>query len=299
MEAGSADEFIERIQRIPLNKFDPGKEGSYRDQMNIAFTGYSINRTSLIGQINSYSKELSNNIEGLDKQISNHKNEYDRLATKKDLTDAESKKLDQYTKEVEKLDNFTQQQDNVNQVNNMIETGASTEQITAAINRNNIGVQQIQKNQLFEATSESMGRLKATTGGFDLRDKKSWSPEMIAIGKAYNQRVQEAKEAGYKDKHRTTDVEDLGGIKLQESYKDASGKKLTIDELKRQGISKGRIRGLKAIEATDDEIVPALELKLKIKYIAYDGETYTLEQLKADGFSETMIRLAVVRGTLK
>ncbi len=167
LKEDSAEGMIQEINNIPLRDFNPDGQMGLQPELKLGLNGYTINEA---GVLNDVQDQLFN----ISSQIA-------------DATQTDNK---------EKLATLQNMEYNLNELKEMVASGDYDQQdlITAG---NKAGVRKIQNNFILPADQSDIATIKNVTGGFDLKDRSFWSPEMLAVDAAYKARYQEAKAQGF------------------------------------------------------------------------------------------------------
>lgn len=176
LKSKTAEGMIQEIQNIPLEHFDPNGKMGLQPEMRIGLNGYTINEAGVLNDVQDQLYNISSEI---------------NAATK--------------SGDKEKLASLQNLEYSLQELKDMIGSGEYDEQdlITAG---NKAGVRKIQNNMIIPADPSDLSTIKNVTGGFDLRDKSYWSPEMQAVETAYKKRVEEAKAQGYAKKEEKVEL---------------------------------------------------------------------------------------------
>lgn len=167
LKSKTAEGMIQEIENIPLEHFDPAGKIALQPEMRIGLNGYTVNEAGVLNDVQDQLYNISAQI-------------------------AEATK----SGDKEKLGNLQNLEYNLQELKDMIGSGDYDEQ-DLIMAGNKAGVRKIQNNLIIPADPSDLSTIKNVTGGFDLRDKSFWSPEMLAVETAYKKRADEAKAQGY------------------------------------------------------------------------------------------------------
>lgn len=167
LKGNTHDEQLAEINSIPYEYFSPTGKYKLKPQMGMALNGYTINQANILNAAN---------------------NDIQTIASK--LAEAEK------NGDAQAVANLTTQMSRIQGLKQLVGTGVDDQELMLAASR--AGVRGVQVNEMVEANDNDLANLNAITGGFNLRDKSNWSPEMKSLDAAYAKRAQEAAAAGYK-----------------------------------------------------------------------------------------------------
>lgn len=167
LKSSDPNGMIEEINKIPLEDFNPEGKIKLQPELKIGLNGYTINEAGVLN-------DIQNQLETI------------------------SAKMNQVGDDKDKKAALENTEYNLNELKDMIGSGDYDEQ-DLIIAGNKAGVRKIQNNLIVPADNSDLSTIKNVTGGFDLKDKSYWSPEMIAVEDAYKKRYEEAKKKGFKD----------------------------------------------------------------------------------------------------
>lgn len=209
LKSSNPDGMIEEIQKIPLEYFDPAGKTGLQPEMRIGLNGYTVNEAGVLNDIQDQLFDLSSQIH-----------------------EAQSKG------DKEKLQSLQNLEYNLNDLKEMIGSGDYDPQ-DLLLAGNKAGVRKIQQEWLIPADDSDMATIKNVTGGFNLKDKSFWSPEMQAVDDAYRKRAKEAKAQGYGKQGQSPD--EKKDVSLKSSY-NVNGKDYTLDDIKKMGYTDDQIK---------------------------------------------------------
>lgn len=167
LKAKTPEGMIEEINNMPAEYFNPDGKMALQPDLKIGLNGYTINEA---GVLNDVQDQLFN--------ISSQMADATKIGDK------------------EKLATLQNMEYNLQELKDMVAGGDYDQQdlITAG---NKAGVRKIQNNYIIPADQSDLSTIKNVTGGFDLKDKSYWSPEMQAVDAAYKARYEKAKAEGF------------------------------------------------------------------------------------------------------
>ena len=162
LKAPTTDGMIEEINNIPLEYFDPNGKMKLQPDMRIGLNGFTINEAGVLNDIQDQLFDLAGQIRAAE------------TAGDKEKQDA--------------LENMEY---NLNELKEMIGAGDYDPQ-DLLVAGNKAGVRKIQQNWIIPADDSDLATIKNVSGGFDLKDRSYWNPDMIAVQEAYKRRYDEA-----------------------------------------------------------------------------------------------------------
>jgi hypothetical protein len=167
LKSSTPEGMIQEINNIPLSDFDPNGKMGLQPDLKVGLNGYTINESGVLNDIQAQMEDLSTQINAADKSGDKEK--------KASLQNMEYN--------LEELKEMIGSEDY--DVQDLILAG------------NKAGVRKIQQSWIIPADNSDLANIKNVTGGFDLKDKSYWSPEMQAVDAAYKARYDQAKAAGF------------------------------------------------------------------------------------------------------
>lgn len=167
LKGTTPEAMVEEINNIPLEYFDPNGKMKLRDNLQISMNGYVIDEAGVLNDVQDQLLDLSTKI---------------KEATAKN--------------DVEQLASLQNMEMNLNDLKEMVGAGDyDPQQLLLAGNK--AGVRKIQNDMLIPADDSDLATIRNITGGFNLKDKSTWSEEMRIVDEAYRKRAEEAKAQGY------------------------------------------------------------------------------------------------------
>lgn len=170
LKSSTPEQMIEEIQDIPNEYFDPNGKYGLQPDLKIGLNGYTLNEAQVLGDVN------------------------DKMQTIADqLADATAQK------DNEKMDALMSMKESLDDVRGMVEAGGYDERdlLFAAAKS---GIKKIQDNWIVPADDSDLAAIKNVTGGFDLKNKEYYSPEMKAVQEAWQKKYQQAQQEGFAGK---------------------------------------------------------------------------------------------------
>ncbi len=189
LKSKTPDGMIEEINAMPDSYFDPKGKMALQPELKIGLNGYTINEAGVLNDVQDQLFDISAQI---------------AAATK--------------SGDKEKLATLQNMEYNLNELKDMIGSGEYDQQDLISAG-NKAGVRKIQNNYIIPADQSDLSTIKNVTGGFDLRDKSYWSPEMQAVETAWKEKYKKAQENGFGEKQEPKDQKvDLITITTAEDY---------------------------------------------------------------------------------
>lgn len=166
LKSSTTEGMIEEINNIPLEYFNPEGVG-LQPELKIGLNGYTINEAGVLNDIQDQMFDIAS-------QINDAKKNNDK----------------------EKLASLENMEYSLMELKDMIGSGDYDQQ-DLILAGNKAGIRKIQQNMIIPADQSDLATIKNVTGGFDLRDRQYWSPDMQAVEVAYKKRYEEAKANGF------------------------------------------------------------------------------------------------------
>jgi hypothetical protein len=188
LKSDTPEGMIEEINNMPDEYFDPNGKMGLQPDLKIGLNGYTINEAGVLNDVQDQLFDISTQI-------------------------AEATK----NGEKEKLATLQNVEYNLQELKDMVAGGDYDQQdlITAG---NKAGVRKIQNNYIIPADASDLSTIKNVTGGFDLRDKSYWSPEMQAVEAAWKNKYAEAQKQGFVAKKEEPKKAELITVTTEEDY---------------------------------------------------------------------------------
>lgn len=167
LKSGDVNGMIEEINNMPLSYFDPSGKVGLQPEMKVGMNGYTINEAGVLNDVQDQLVNLSSEI-------------------------AAARKTGNL-EEIAKLENM---EFSLNELKEMISSGDYDQQ-DLILAGNKAGVRKVQQNWIIPADDSDVATIKNVTGGFNLKDKSYWSPDMQAVDVAYKRRYEQAVKDGF------------------------------------------------------------------------------------------------------
>jgi hypothetical protein len=185
IQANSVEELGTAIQNLPNSVLK-----NLDPEMKVAITGWAVDEQTMLG-------DLANRSFSISEQIA-------------ETTDPDKKaELEDQLNELKRLRSLVNLE------------GVSDEDIILAANK--AGIKKIKQDQILLPNQSDLDRIKATTGGLDLKNKEHWSPEMKQINDLYKSRYLQAQTETPKTKSTgkivTSDGTDIDSWTTSNQYK--------------------------------------------------------------------------------
>lgn len=168
LQSNSIDGMIDEINKMPNEYFDPNGKVGLQPNLKIGLNGYTLNEANVLNDVNDKMFDIADQI-----RVANETQDTDKIASLENL---------QYS---------------LNEIKSMVAEGNYDERdlLFAA---NKAGIRKVKEDWVIPADNSDMANIRNITGGLDLNDKKSWSPDMRLLDDAYTKKYQQAQASGFK-----------------------------------------------------------------------------------------------------
>jgi len=198
VKGATPEERIQTYESLPYEFFDPNGKWKAKPRLSIGINGYSVNAANILNAASNKQKSLQ-----------------------AELNDARTKG------DTEKASRLEMAISQIDEISKMKASGADENEILLAAEK--AGVNNVQSNELIEASDSDISSINGLTQGLNLKDRSNWSDPMKAEFDAYAKRADEAKAAGYKSEKPvvekvtkttlTSDGSDIESWKTTSEYK--------------------------------------------------------------------------------